>query len=217
MSPRHVAVVAGGVDQQQFAGLHLPLAVRVVQDRRVRSAADNRRIAPRDGAAAAVHGLDRRLHLVFVRAGARGAHAGHLRLARNLEALRRAPAARTASSPCADRSRIGVGVGDVGSRRSARASARRTPAAGVSAAVNADAVPSASATRARPAASASKNRAASHRRRSPPNRPPAQHRRRRTRSNWLARQHGVDAGLRSSPRSGVSSVPVQCSAPGCGP
>ena len=44
---RHVAVVAGGVDEQEIAGLHLPVAVGVVQDRRVRSAADDRRIAPR--------------------------------------------------------------------------------------------------------------------------------------------------------------------------
>ena len=84
---RHVAVVAGGVDEQEVAGLHLPVAVGVVQDGRVRPAADNRRIAPRDGAAAAVHRLDRGFHLVLVGAGARGAHAGHLRLAGDLEAL----------------------------------------------------------------------------------------------------------------------------------
>ena len=126
---RHVVVVAGGVDEQQVAGLHLPVAVGVVEDGRVRPAADNRGIAPRDGAAAAVHRLDRGFHLVLVGAGAGGAHAGHLRLAGDLEALdqdlalvRRLDRPQTLRESASRRW--------CRSRRTARGSAARTAAAG---------------------------------------------------------------------------------------
>ena len=101
---RQVLEVARGVDQQQIAGLHLPRAVGVVQDRRVRPAADNRRIA-RDGAAAVVHGLDGRLHLVLVgaRPGRRACPPGARRS--RSRSFWRGPSARTASSRGADPTR----------------------------------------------------------------------------------------------------------------
>src|SRR5207249_9918569 len=57
-----------------------------MKDRSIRPAADNRRVAPRYRAAAAIDGFDGGLHLVFDHTRPRRPHAGHLRLARDVEA-----------------------------------------------------------------------------------------------------------------------------------
>ena len=64
-------VVRGRVDEQHVAVLHLARRLAVVEDGRVRAAADDRRIAPAHGAAAQVDLLDRRLHFVLELAAAR--------------------------------------------------------------------------------------------------------------------------------------------------
>ena len=64
-------IVRRRVDQQQLAGLHLPARFLVVEDRRVRAAADDRRIAPAHRAVAQVDFFDRRFDFVLVLARAR--------------------------------------------------------------------------------------------------------------------------------------------------
>ena len=59
-----------------------------MQDSGVRAGADDGGVGPGDGAAAAVHRFDGRLHLILEHAWGGGAHPGHLRLGRDVGGFR---------------------------------------------------------------------------------------------------------------------------------
>ena len=82
-----VVVERRRVHQQQFAILHLPGRLLVVERGGVRTAPHDRGIAPVEGPVLFVDVLDGGFDLVFEGSGVRRLHAGHVRVARDVGAL----------------------------------------------------------------------------------------------------------------------------------